>query len=185
MFQHRKRTAAVIFTCILLGLVLSACRSSTGSAARTVTAAMNQLTETANAVPTSTNTPEPTPTLIPSPPPALPTLPPEAPAETSPPPASGPTLTASVDTNCRLGPDPIYPIMGAFIKDNQADILGTNESRTWWVIENPSKPGENCWVWSQTTRADGDTSTVPIVEPPPMPEEELIPYPYPLPEIEG
>jgi hypothetical protein len=80
-----------------------------------------------------------------------------------------------------MGADPIYPITGAFVKNMEVKIIGTNENGTWWLIEDPAKAGQNCWVWGQTTQANGDTSGVPFIPSPALPADIEIPYPYPAP----
>lgn len=176
-----------VFQFSVLGVLLAffiiatpACNLSSNSAAQTVTAAMNQLTETAKAAPTGTNTPAPTATSEPTLPPPPPTQPAGEPLDTVEPAASAPTVTALENTNCRMGADPIYPITGAIIKNMQADILGTNENKGWWLIADPAKAGQNCWVWGQTMQVTGDTSAVPYVPSPPLPDD--LAYPYPIPE---
>ncbi len=184
MQQHRYLPRAVIFALIIFAVISSACNlsnNSDDSAALTVTAAMNNLTETANAAPTNTNTPVPTQPEIPIPPPAQATAPVEAPVATEAPSVQGPTLTALDNTNCRMGADPIYPVTGAFVKNMELKIIGTNENGSWWLIEDPAQAGQNCWVWGQTTQANGDTSGVPFIPSPALPADLQVPYPYPAP----
>ncbi|OGO30685.1 MAG: hypothetical protein A2Z16_15370 [Chloroflexi bacterium RBG_16_54_18] len=182
MYHQSKLPRVVIFAFLIFGLISSACNLSSGSgndAGLTVTAAMNNLTETAKAAPT--NTVVPTQPEIPVPPPAQATIPVEAPIATEAPAVQGPTLTALDNTNCRMGADPIYPVTGAFIKNMEVKIIGTNENGSWWLIEDPAKAGQNCWVWGQTTQVNGDTSGVPFIPSPALPADIQVPYPYPLP----
>lgn len=139
------------------------------SAAQTITAEFARQTETALAGPTSTAT-------------AIPTQAPQAPTNTlvssaivpptntqAPPPPSGPTISASEDTNCREGPAPEYPRLGYLLKDETSQVVGRHSQNTWWYIKNPRNANQNCWVWGETTRVTGDTSSLPVITPPPPP----------------
>lgn len=178
--QHRRYLPRVVFfALIIFAMISSACNlssNSDNSAGLTVTAAMNNLTETAKAAPT--NTAVPTQTEIPLPPTQAP-APVEAPAATEAPLVQGPTLTALENTNCRMGADPIYPVTGAFVKNIEVKIIGTNENGSWWLIEDPAGAGQNCWVWGQTTQAKGDTSGLPFIPSPALPADLQLPYPTP------
>jgi hypothetical protein len=101
------------------------------------------------------------------------------PAQTEPPATLAPTgaplppqlpkISANVETNCRAGPSPQYPSVSVLMVGQQSVVLGANPEHTWWQIENPRKPGTKCWVWGSTTVVAGDASSVPVVEPPPLP----------------
>jgi hypothetical protein len=101
------------------------------------------------------------------------------PVQTEPPPTPIPTvaplppqlpqLTAKVESNCRTGPSTQYPSISFILVGQQSVVLGTNADRSWWVIEDPKKPGTKCWVWGNTTEVTGDISAVPVVVPPPPP----------------
>lgn len=179
MIRTRFHSALGIFVCVIAVATASACNLTGNTADQTVTAAMNQLTETAKAAPTVT--PAPSATTAPTLPPPPPTQPAQTPLDTQEPAPSVPSVTALENTNCRMGADPVYPITGAFIKNAQSNIIGTNENKSWWLIEDPANAGQNCWVWGQTMQVNGDTSNVPYVPSPALPED-VIPYPYPLPE---
>ncbi len=45
----------------------------------------------------------------------------------------------------------------------QSVVLGANPDHTWWLIEDPRKPGTKCWVWGSTTQLVGDITMVPVV----------------------
>ncbi|MEW5872724.1 MAG: hypothetical protein AB1894_25925 [Chloroflexota bacterium] len=127
---------------------------------------------TLQAPPSSTDIPQltytPLPTFTP-----LPTYTP-VPTFTSPPtatwtPEGPPRIVATVDTNCRLGPQAEYTRLGFLLTGQESTVHGRNDSGTWWYIANPNRPGEYCWVWTETTVVTGDTSTLPIITPPPPP----------------
>jgi hypothetical protein len=103
-------------------------------------------------------------------PPPVQTEPPPAPIPTvAPLPAQLPKLSANIDTKCRIGPSPDYPIISFILVGQQSVVLGASPDHTWWLIEDPKKPGTKCWVWGSTTHVEGDVASVPVVEPPPPP----------------
>lgn len=87
-----------------------------------------------------------------------------------------PTITASVDTNCRLGPGRIYQVVGYLLVGQQSTVHGRESTGQWWYIANLNRPSSFCWVWAQTTTVVGDTSQLPILTPPPTPTSQ----PFPL-----
>ncbi|HSF81083.1 MAG TPA: hypothetical protein VLA49_07610 [Anaerolineales bacterium] len=128
---------------------------------------------TANAAtqgPADTPTSPPPTDTSPPPPPAdtpTPTLT-ETPAWT--PTSSVPMISSSVATNCRLGPSTLYsPPVGVLAVGDRAEVHGRNDAGTWWYISNPSRPGEFCWVWGETTGVEGSTASLPVITPPALP----------------
>jgi hypothetical protein len=86
-----------------------------------------------------------------------------------------PTITANVDTNCRSGPGADYPKEGYLGVGEQSNVYGKEATGNWWYIENPHKPGAYCWVWAETTQVSGDTSALPLIDAPPLPEQQKAP----------
>jgi uncharacterized protein YraI len=74
-----------------------------------------------------------------------------------------PVVYADLTTNCRAGPGTAYKIVGWLEKGNSTEILGRDDGRHWWYVENPTREG-HCWVWAHSTYTDGNTGTVPIVQ---------------------
>ncbi len=138
------------------------------SAAQTITAEYVKQTETAKAGPTSTATPIPTQAAV-VPTNTAPSTAAAPPTETQAPIPSAPTIIANEDTNCREGPAPEYPRVGALMKGQQSTVVGRHGQNIWWYIENPGKPGQYCWVWGETTSVTGSTANLPIITPPPPP----------------
>ena len=122
-------------------------------------------TSTAQAAPTNTLVPTVTQTEIQT---AMTEIPP---AQTD-----ALTISANVDTNCRLGPSTLYDIVGYLLAGRQSEVQGRNDAQTWWYIENPGKSGAYCWVWGQTTNVEGDVSLLPVIKPPPSPERPEVAY---------
>ena len=121
--------------------------------------AASQTAQAGTALPTPS--PEPSATLQPAPSPVLPTF-------TFTPPGA-PLIVANVDTNCRAGPSPDYARLGYLLAGQKSSVLGRNNSSTWWYIANPTKPAEACWVWGDTTVVSGDSGSLAIITPPPLP----------------
>jgi hypothetical protein len=79
-------------------------------------------------------------------------------------------LQANVNVNCRNGPGPEYLIIDTLNKSWSARIYGRNPESTWWYINTPNIAVHYyCWIWGGAVTITGDTSQVPIVEPPPPP----------------
>ena len=116
--------------------------------------------QTATIPPTDTATPPPTntPTITPTPT------------------ASDPMIIVSVNTNCRTGPGKNYDMLGALLVGETAKVLGKVDFGNYWVIKNPDAAG-NCWLWGEYATVTGDTSTLPILTPPPTPTPSLTPTP--------
>ena len=97
----------------------------------------------------------------------------EPPQESEPPPPpqpSAPTISASINTNCREGPSQDYEVLGYLLAGQTSEVQGRDNSNNWWYIKNPEKPNSSCWVWTETTNVTGDTSDLPVITPVPLPE---------------
>jgi RNA polymerase sigma-70 factor (ECF subfamily) len=102
-----------------------------------------------------TRTPTTTPTATPSP----------TPEDTQ------PYVIARMNSNCRLGPDARYEVIGFLLEEQSAPVEGRNAQMTWWWILQQDGPG-HCWVWNDLVWFYGDPLAVPIIEPPPLPDTE-------------
>jgi len=47
-------------------------------------------------------------------------------------------------------------------------VLGKDVTGTWWYFKNRKKAGGYCWVSAETTKVEGDTTQLPIIEPMPL-----------------
>jgi hypothetical protein len=88
-------------------------------------------------------------------------------------------IRANANTNCRLGPHPVYAVIGYLTTDQTSTVVGQLEGGGWWYIQNTTPGREDCWVWGDTTAVTGDTSNLPYITPPPTPT------PQPLPDWTG
>ena len=75
-------------------------------------------------------------------------------------------IKVSVDTNCRSGPGPPFPMVGALMVGESTLVLARSSESNYWIVENPDNPGRNCWLWGKHASVDGDTDHLPQVTPP-------------------
>lgn len=81
---------------------------------------------------------------------------------------SGPMIHSTTDTNCRSGPGPGYEAVSfLLVSAGSVPLLGKYDSGGWWYIQDPRNSGSACWVWNQTTVAEGNVATLPIKAAPP------------------
>jgi hypothetical protein len=78
---------------------------------------------------------------------------------------SEPTIHATQNTNCRLGPSSNYDVAGFLMVGDYAKVFGRNSNSSWWYIQNPDNLAKNCWVWNQSTIVEGNISIIPVVTP--------------------
>ena len=90
-----------------------------------------------------------------------------------------PMMSVSVATNCRRGPGKLYPIVGALLVGETAQVYARDPSGNYWYIPNPESPGDRCWVWGEYATLSGFTSALPMFTPPPTPTATLTPTPVP------
>jgi len=50
-----------------------------------------------------------------------------------------------------------------------ANVVGRNATGDYWIIRNPSRASETCWLWGQYATVAGDTGSLPVFTPPPLP----------------
>jgi len=79
-----------------------------------------------------------------------------------------PMVTVSVATNCRSGPGDPYSILGVLAVGQSTQVVGQNTQMGYWIIQLPTS-GTTCWLWNQYATVSGDTSGLPLVNPPPTP----------------
>ena len=130
------------------------------SIAQTISARQTEALLNNPATATFTSAPE-TPTLT-----AEPTSSP-APDFTATP--SIPTISVSVDTNCRVGPGAIFERVGILLVGETAEIVGREPKGEYWYIRNPDEVPEYCWVWGEYATISGNTLPLLYLSPPPPP----------------
>jgi hypothetical protein len=185
--MFKKKDAILLLEIILITVLIIACNRPTQdatptpdlNAAGTIAA---QTIEAQRATLTAQNIENPVPTtaqpiesteVASSTPSQIPTSPQKT---QEPPQPVDPIISANVETNCRVGPSPNYDIIGYILVGQESTVHGKNSSNNWWYIKNPKNPNQFCWVWGETTLVTGDTSTLPIITPPPLPTTPAVSY---------
>lgn len=99
-----------------------------------------------------------------------------------PPDTSGPYVVANTYVNVRSGPGTNFPSYGVAPPGAQAPVIGVSPDGGWWQIQVPTDkiPSGQGWVSADYLTAY-NTENVPVVEPPPPPDE--IPIPSPPPDV--
>lgn len=80
--------------------------------------------------------------------------------------SSSVTVTVSTATNCRTGPDTVYPISMVVQPGSTMTVVG-KYSTNYWIITMPV--GGTCWLWGQYATTVGNTSALPEIAAPPPP----------------
>jgi uncharacterized protein YgiM (DUF1202 family) len=81
----------------------------------------------------------------------------------------GPTVSVSVDTNCRIGPGNAYEMVGGLKVGETAAVVGKDAFGEYWIIEDENTPDGTCWIWGQYATVKGNTDNLPVVAAPPTP----------------
>jgi len=82
--------------------------------------------------------------------------------------AGAPTLVATRDTNIYGGPSVDYPQIGVLQSGLGAEVVGSNQDKSWWAIKYPAGPNGNGWVANGDVRTQ-NVGNVPVLNPPPLP----------------
>jgi hypothetical protein len=80
-----------------------------------------------------------------------------------------PTISVSVDTNCRTGPGAIFERVGILLVGETAEIVGREPKGEYWYIRNPDTGPEFCWVWGEYATISGNTLFLLYLSPAPPP----------------
>lgn len=158
------RNKVTLLLSLFLITALSACNlpsaqgTPTPDIDLTVTAQLQLLDTATPGFPTETATPEFTST----------------PELTSTP--SVPTVSVSVNTNCRTGPSTQYDLVGGLNVGQTAEVVGKNSAvANYWVVRLSG--GAVCWLWGQHATVSGNTANLPEYPVPPTPTPSLTPTP--------
>ena len=82
--------------------------------------------------------------------------------------AGVPSLVASRDTTIYGGPSVEYPEIGVLKSGLGAEVVGSNQDKSWWAIKYPSGPNGNGWVANGDVRTQ-NVGNVPVLQAPPLP----------------
>lgn len=83
------------------------------------------------------------------------------------------TVSVSVATNCRTGPDVVFPLVMVFQPGAIAEVVGKYLAPEYWVIKTPTD--ETCWLWGEYATVEGNTSILPDMVAPAPPVVEVVP----------
>jgi hypothetical protein len=84
-----------------------------------------------------------------------------------------PTLSVSVNTNCRSGPGLKYTITGSIAVGGSSEVVAKAPSpEPYVIIKNPGG-GADCWAWLQHATITGDISSLPVLPVPKPPVGSL------------
>jgi hypothetical protein len=101
-----------------------------------------------------------------------------------------PTFTAVVfvtlvrvtrNTNCRAGPGSVYPAVGVLRVGEVAEAVGRSADVKYWIIRNPDRPGQTCWLSAQYATVTGAAGALRVLTPPPTPKPTRTNTPKPKP----
>lgn len=83
------------------------------------------------------------------------------------------TISLAKNTNCRTGPDTVYPSVTSIQAGQQVNAIGKLDNNlSYLYIENPSAPGNYCWVFSEGVALQGNRADLMVVEPLPTPTQK-------------
>jgi hypothetical protein len=100
---------------------------------------------------------------------AQPTTNPIEPTPQAPPPGV-PTVSVSVDTNCRTGPGTGYEIVSYVLAGQTVEVVGVDSTGSYYIVNTPY--GGMCWLWSQYATLNGDPNSLTVMSPPGPPMED-------------
>jgi hypothetical protein len=156
---------------ILVIIALSACNLPSGEPEGTPTPDL-ALTLTALANPQETETPSgPQDTATPE----------FTATPGSTPTPSVPTVSVSVNTNCRTGPGTQYDLIGGLNVGQTAEVVGKSTSTGYWIIRTPG--GGTCWLWGNYATVSGNVAGLQEYAIPPTPTPTKTPTPTATPTL--
>lgn len=72
----------------------------------------------------------------------------------------------SLPVNCRFGPGTIYQVISRLDAGQSSRIEGKDYTGGWMQIHDPLNPGGFCWVSTTPVDIEGDSLTLPFIDPP-------------------
>lgn len=78
--------------------------------------------------------------------------------------------TTQTDSACRLGADPSFAVFTPLFAGQSVLVRGISPDESWWNVASPENMDNSCWLAKEDATVSGDISTLPLVEPPPLPE---------------
>jgi len=77
-----------------------------------------------------------------------------------------PTVKVSLTTNCRTGPGVSYPKLSPLPAGKTVPLVGRDSSYSYWIIKDPGKTGQNCWLWGYYATTSGNTKILKVFSAP-------------------
>jgi hypothetical protein len=68
--------------------------------------------------------------------------------------------------NCRFGPGVIYAVISRLDSGQSSRVDGRDYTGAWMYIHDPLNPGGFCWVSTVPVDIEGDSTSLPVVDPP-------------------
>lgn len=79
------------------------------------------------------------------------------------------TVAPMADAACLAGPDAAFPAAASLTAGQTVVVNGMSPDEAWWNVTLAQDPAASCWLPHEAAPASGDISTLPLVEPPPLP----------------
>lgn len=85
-----------------------------------------------------------------------------------------PTVSVSVDTNCRVGPGVEYETVDYVLVGQSVEVVGIDSTGSYYIIQRPY--GGTCWLWAHYATLDGDPNSLSVMTPPepPLTDDYLV-----------
>ena len=81
---------------------------------------------------------------------------------------TGPSVTVVVEgANVRAGPSTDFPVVGGLYENEQAALLGRNQSGDWVQVQLPDSVG---WIFAPLVQTTVPIAELSVIDPPPAPE---------------
>jgi hypothetical protein len=112
-------------------------------------AMIEKVEATAQALNPTEENPDPVETYLPTPQPGV------------------PTVSVSVDTNCRVGPGVGYETVYHVLVGQSVEVVGIDSTGSYYIIQQPY--GGTCWLWAHYATLNGDPNTLTVMVPPEPP----------------
>jgi hypothetical protein len=68
-------------------------------------------------------------------------------------------------TNCRTGPAGNYDLVATYQAGQILQVVAKDLGNSYWFVQNPEKPDEQCYLLAQNVTINGDTSVLPQFTP--------------------
>jgi hypothetical protein len=96
-----------------------------------------------------------------------------------PPTSSTPMVSVSKQTNCRIGTDVSFELLGSLMPGVMAEVVAMDTSKQYYYIRNPQDSKNFCWIWGYYATVVGDITSLPLFTPMPTPKPTITPTPVP------